>query len=206
MVVAGVLTIAGRGPRSRLPSPRVRMDRSVAAMALYGVAYALGSLSCSLPLFLAAVGGAFAGHGVVERLASYLAYALGMGLFVTAAAIVVATFGSGALRRVRPAAGWLPALSGIVLILAGAYLAYYWAAELLTPTVMSPLTAAVSSVQAGLAAFLNDQPFLTALALAVIVLGSIAVVVRRTPTALHDGSVDEADPADRPAQKGINSQ
>ncbi len=205
MSVAGVFTVAGRGPRLRLPAPRIGNGRSVLAMALYGVAYAAGSLSCSLPLFLAAVGGSFAGAGVVGGLSSYLAYALGMGLFVTAAAVVAATAGSAALRRVRSAARWLPAVSGIVLILAGVYLAYYWAAEVLAPSATSPLTAAVGSVQTGLAAFLNAQPFLTALALAVIVLGSITVVVRRTLITPQDGSADEADPAGRPAQKGNNS-
>ncbi len=59
MIVAGVPTLAGRGPSLRLPIPRVRPGRSALAMAGYGAAYALGSLSCSLPLFLAAVGSSF---------------------------------------------------------------------------------------------------------------------------------------------------
>ena len=65
-------------------------------MALYGVAYAAGSLSCSLPLFLAAVGWRPSpAMASADGLASYLAYALGMGLFVTAAAVVAATAGCG---------------------------------------------------------------------------------------------------------------
>jgi cytochrome c biogenesis protein CcdA len=202
MTVAGVFTVAGRGPRLRLPTPRIGKSRSMLAMVLYGIAYAAGSLSCSLPLFLAALGGSLAGSGVAGALTSYFAYALGMGLFVTSAAVIAVTAGSAALRHVRSAARWLPAVSGIILILAGSYLVYYWAGEILAPALSSPLTAAVGAVQSGLAAFLDAKPLLTALALAAIVLGSITAVVRHTLTTPHSGSAHETDPADRPAQKG----
>ncbi|HEV7166413.1 MAG TPA: cytochrome c biogenesis protein CcdA [Micrococcaceae bacterium] len=205
MAVAGVFTIAGRGPRLRLPAPRIGRGRSVAAMALYGVAYAAGSLSCSLPLFLAAVGGAFAGHGMADGLASYLAYALGMGLFVTAAAVVAATAGTAVLRHVRSAARWLPMVSGIVLTAAGSYLAYYWAGELAGRGAASPLSAAVNRIQAGASTVLNAQPVLAALILGAIVLTSIAVVVHRTLTPEQDRPADPTNPAEPPSGKDRSS-
>lgn len=58
MVVLGVLTVIGR----HLPLVGVRRavsvtDRGAVSMAAFGVFYALASLGCSLPVFIAAVGG-----------------------------------------------------------------------------------------------------------------------------------------------------
>jgi cytochrome c biogenesis protein CcdA len=180
MTAAGVLTLTGRGPNLHLPTPRVRPGRSALAMAGYGAAYAIGSLSCSLPLFLAAVGGSFTRRGAWAGLSTYLAYALGMGLFVTAAAVVTTTVGTTALRHVRAASRWLPAASGLVLTASGAYLVFSWISDLRDPTASSAVTTAVGHVQAGLTAAVAADPVRSALVLGVIVLGAFAVVVRRS--------------------------
>ena len=180
MAAAGLATLLGRAPAVRLAAPRVRTRRSVLAMAGYGVAYAIGSLSCSLPLFLAAVAGSFGGQGFLAGFTSYLAYALGMGLFVTGAAVVTTTLGAAALRRARAAGRWIPAVSGTVLALSGLYLAYYWVAELLDPAGTTPVTSAVSAVQGRLSAALAARPLLSAALLGAVVLAAIASVVRRT--------------------------
>lgn len=185
MTAVGVLTLAGRGPSLHLPTPRVRPGRSALAMVGYGAAYAIGSLSCSLPLFLAAVGGSFTRRGAWAGLSTYLAYALGMGLFVTAAAVVTTTVGATALRHVRAASRWLPAVSGLVLTASGAYLAYYWVSDLRDPAATSAVTTAVGHVQTGLTSAVGASPVRSALVLGVIVLAAFAVVVRRAlrPTA-----------------------
>ncbi len=182
MAGAGISTLLGRAPALHLSAPRFRARRSVFAMAGYGVAYAVGSLSCSLPLFLAAVAGSFAGQSVPAGLATYLAYALGMALFVTTAAVVTTTLGAAAVRNVRTAGRWLPAISGITLMMSGAYLAYYWMTELLDPAGASPVTSAFTGVQGWLAAGIAAQPLLSATLLGTIVLTAIAVVIHRTLT------------------------
>ena len=206
MAAAGVLTLAGRGPGLHLPVPRMRGARSFGAMALYGMAYGIGSLSCALPLFLAAVGGSFAGHGFIAGLASYLAYALGMGLFVTAAAIITTTAGAAALRRVRFLWRWLPVLSGLVLLLSGTYLAYYWLSNLLGAT-GSRLTGQVDRLQSSLTALIGDRPVITALVLGVVVLAPFAVVVRRalragptSPRSLHTPAKGTAEHDQQPGE------
>jgi len=202
MTVAGVFTVAGRGPRLRLPAPRVRPGRSVLAMVAYGAAYAVGSLSCSLPLFLAAVGGSFTGRGVLAGLSSYLAYALGMGLFVCAAAVVTTTAGAAALAHIRAAARWLPVVSGTILAASGAYLAYYWVNDLRDPAATSPVTSAVDRAQTGLASLVGASPLLAAIVLGVIVLASITVVIAHTLAEPHE----HTDPATRsPSRKGGNA-
>jgi len=182
MAGAGISTLLGRAPALHLSTPRFRARRSVVAMAGYGAAYAVGSLSCSLPLFLAAVAGSFTGQSLPAGLATYLAYALGMALFVMTAAVVTTTLGAAAVRNVRTAGRWLPAVSGITLAASGAYLAYYWVSELLDPAGVSPLTSAVTGAQGALAAGIAAQPLLSATLLGGVVLTAIAVVIHRTLT------------------------
>ncbi|WP_417234657.1 cytochrome c biogenesis CcdA family protein [Arthrobacter sp.] len=180
MATAGVMTLAGHGPSLRLPVPRMRGAGTFAAMTVYGVAYGIGSLSCALPLFLAAVSGSFTGQGFVSGLASFLAYALGMGLFVTAAAVVTTTAGSAALRRVRFVSRWLPVLSGLVLVVAGIYVAAMWVSDLLGVTWAATLSAPADRLQAGLTGVLDSRPIVTAVVLGAVVLASFAIVVRRS--------------------------
>lgn len=182
MAGAGISTVLGRAPALHLSALRFRTRRSVFAMAGYGAAYAAGSLSCSLPLFLAAVAGSFTGQSLLAGLATYLAYALGMALFVTAAAVVTTTLGAAAVRNVRTAGRWLPAVSGITLAASGAYMAYYWVRDLLDPAGESPLTSAVTGVQGAIAAGVAAQPLLSATLLGAVVLAAIAVVIHRSLT------------------------
>ncbi|NYI41404.1 cytochrome c biogenesis CcdA family protein [Demequina lutea] len=195
MTVAGVFTLMGRGPSLRLPTPRVRPGRSALAMVGYGAVYAIGSLSCSLPLFLAAVGSSFTRRGAWAGLSTYLAYTLGMGLFVTAAAVVTTMAGAGAMRRVHAASRILPVVSGLVLTASGAYLVYYWVTDLRGPTVNAPLTTTIGHLQAGLTAAVGTDPVRSAIVLGVIVLGAFVIVVRRSMSA-SGGGVAPYPPAD----------
>lgn len=178
MCAAGVLALVGRGPSLRLPAPRVRPGRSALAMGAYGAAYAVGSLTCSLPLFLAAVGGSFARGGTWAGLSTYLAYALGMGLFVTAAAVATTTLGATALRGVRSAGRWLPIFSGLVLTASGVYLLYSWVSDLSDPTGSSPVLRAVGRLQVDLTSAVDADPARSALVLGAVVLAAVMVVVR----------------------------
>jgi cytochrome c biogenesis protein CcdA len=186
MAGAGISTLLGRAPALHLVTSRFRTRRSVLAMAAYGVAYAAGSVSCSLPLFLAAVAGSFTGQSIMAGLTTYLAYALGMALFVTAAAVVTSTLGGAAVRRVRAVGRLLPAASGIILALSGAYLAYYWTTELLEPAGVSPLTSMLTAAEGWLTAGIAAHPLLSAALLGTVVLAAIAVVIHRTLTEAPD--------------------
>lgn len=179
LAAAGALTLAGRPPRLPLPVPGVAAGRSLTAMASYGATYAVGSLTCSLPLFLASVGNAFLRRGFLNGFSTYLAYALGMGLFVTAAAVVSCTAGAVMLRRFRSAGRWLPALSGIVLFLSGAYLAFYWVSGLVSPAA-GPATAAANGLPQAAVALIGAHPLGTAAALGTLVVASYVLVAYRS--------------------------
>ena len=137
LAVAGAWVLLGRRLPS-LPVPRVRrrarsprpVTDSLASMAGFGASYAVASLGCTIAPFLAVVVTAFRAGSALEGGVLFLAYAAGMGLVVGAAAVAVALARRGVLDRVRRAGSVLPRVAGALLLVAGAYVAWYGAWEL----------------------------------------------------------------------------
>ncbi|MEV6800595.1 cytochrome c biogenesis protein CcdA [Micromonospora rifamycinica] len=126
LLALGSWLLAGR----RLPTPRPsarapRLTRSLPSMALFGMAYALASLSCSIAPFLAIVVTSLQAGSTLRGLALFVAYAIGMGLVVAVAALGVALLRGRVVSGLRGAGAWVPRLSGLVLLLAGGYVAWY---------------------------------------------------------------------------------
>ena len=92
---------------------------------VYGAVYALVSVSCSLPVFLAISVQALA-QGGSWPVVVMLLYAVGMGVVMTLVAILTVSarhLVELALSRALPQMG---RISGAIFILSGAYLAWYW--------------------------------------------------------------------------------
>jgi uncharacterized protein (DUF427 family) len=99
-------------------------------MAGFGASYAIASLGCTVAPFLAVVVTAFRAGSTAAGVALFLAYAAGMGLVVGAAAVAVALARGGLIRRLRRIGPVLPRLGGLLLLVAGGYVAWYGAWEL----------------------------------------------------------------------------
>lgn len=130
LALAGATVLAGGHLRLRLPRLRRRSRGGLRGDVLFGIGYGTASLSCTLPIFLAATGGAVTGSLAGSAL-SFVAYAAGMGTILTALAVAAALSQQGlalALRRLVP---YVNRASGALLLLAGAYVVYYWAFFLL---------------------------------------------------------------------------
>lgn len=127
LVVLGGWLLAGR----QLPGLGVAVSRgpaagrSLPAMAMFGAAYAVASLSCTIGPFLAIVVTSFRAGSTVGGIGLFAAYAAGMGLTVAVAALAVALARDGLLRRVRRAAPLLSRIGGGLVVVAGAYVAWY---------------------------------------------------------------------------------
>ncbi len=182
LVGVGAWTAAGRSVKLRLPAvPSGRGRGPVVGMVLFGVAYAVASLSCALPVFVAGVSGSFSRDGVASGVASFVAYALGMGLLLAVAGLVVAHAGAPALRRVRRVGPVLQRLVGAVLVVVGAYLVLYWATDLADPSSTPGVVRAVEHVQTTLVAWLSSAPRAVGLVLgAGVVVSLVAVVASRS--------------------------
>lgn len=125
LVVGGGLLASGRELALRLPGFHRAPTGGWMTMVGYGAAYALASLSCTVAPFLAVLASTSRASGVGAGLAVVLAYAVGMGLLVGVLAVSVALARVSWVGRLRAAMPWVSRLSGVLLVVAGAYVAWY---------------------------------------------------------------------------------
>ena len=93
---------------------------------LFGLSYGTASLSCTLPVFLAVVGTSFASSSILASAGQFFLYALGMGLVIIALTLGIAFARGamvGALRRALP---YIQPIGSWLMIVAGAYIVFYW--------------------------------------------------------------------------------
>ncbi|MEU4445312.1 cytochrome c biogenesis protein CcdA [Actinosynnema sp. NPDC050801] len=131
LAVTGVLLVAGKTVALLMPKPtKGAPTRRLGSMFGYGVAYAVASLSCTIGPFLAVVGTALGGADVAEGVVAFLAYALGMGLVVGVLAVAATLTDSTLAARARGLLPHVSRIGGVLLVLVGAYVAYYGVYEL----------------------------------------------------------------------------
>lgn len=122
----GLAMLFGFELNVRLPKlDRGGRERTVGSMFVFGVSYAIASIGCTLPLFLGAVAGTMSNDSIVEGVLVFAVYGLGMTLVLLALTVGMAlarTSIVGALRRAQP---YIGRVSGGLVALAGAYIAYY---------------------------------------------------------------------------------
>ncbi|MBA3744490.1 cytochrome c biogenesis protein CcdA [Sporichthya sp.] len=119
--------LAGRELTVATPKLGTRSDptASARAMGAYGISFAVASLSCTVGPFLAVTTTAFRDNSVLGVVGVFVAYALGMGSVVGALTLAVALSREALVRRLRSALPYVTRVGGGLLILAGAYAAYY---------------------------------------------------------------------------------
>ncbi len=110
----------------RVGDPRVS---SLGGYFLFGVSYALASLSCTLPIFLSAVTSSFGREGILSGLIQFVAYAGGMAFLIMIVTIGIALFKSAILGPLRRSMQYVERVSAVILAVVGAYLVFYWLTE-----------------------------------------------------------------------------
>ena len=196
IIALGVIGLCGRTV-SVASVPRFRSGRAFFAMVGFGVAYAIGSLSCSLPVFIAAVGGALAVGAPSAIAVTVTAYGLGMGLFAVVAALAVTWANAAALRAVRPVAAVIPRIASGLCVAVGLYLLAFWSSALGLPDLVAPITRVLDGFQAAAStvieqAWLPVGGGLVATVLAVLVV-SATRERRRTATSPASADLDERE-------------
>jgi len=114
------LSILGAGPVS------IERERNLKNAFVFGIVYAVGSLSCTLPIFLVVVGTSLTGGGLASSFGQFIGYALGMGTIIFLVTIGAALFRRAMGRWMRLVTPYIHRVSAMFLIGAGAYLVYYW--------------------------------------------------------------------------------
>jgi hypothetical protein len=100
---------------------------------VFGVSYAVASLSCALPVFLAVTGAAAATPTFLAGVLTYLVYGLGMSMLVVVLTLALAIAKDSGVRRLRGLQRYIGRVSGAILVVSGAYITAYWATNLRDP-------------------------------------------------------------------------
>ncbi|MGN6205535.1 cytochrome c biogenesis CcdA family protein [Humibacter sp.] len=195
ILVLGVLSVIGKAPGWHLPALSFRSGRGAVTMIGFGAAYAIGSLSCSLPIFIAAVGSSLTTATPAQSLAVFVAYALGMGLFATAASLIAAFTGPATLRALHPVARVLPRIAGGICVIVGLYLMAYWMHVLGAPDLIAPVIGGVDQVQSAVVSWLDAWWMASAVLCTALVAGAmIALAMAGKHPGQHRRSPHRAEP------------
>lgn len=182
-VVLGIAILFGY--KLPITTPRVEIgerDRTVRTMFLYGVAYAVASVGCTLPLFVGVLFQTGEREGYWAGVANVLAYAAGMALIVISLTLALATANRGFVRWLRAKMQYVEMVSGAFVLLSGLYLLwYFWKRDVQGDG--DPITDSVERLQLDVQSWLNDHWQLTAWVLGgVVALGVLYAVLRERPS------------------------
>ena len=188
LVILGVAMLRGFEPVVALPKlNRGGRERTGGSMFVFGISYAIASISCALPLFTGAVAGTFRRANLISSLAVFAAYALGMTLVLLALTVSMGMARQSLVHWLRRALPYVTRVSGAVLIVAGAYLAHYGWYEVRVRAGKGSGSTSVDIVTGwsdSIARWVNDVGstrlgFLLALALASVLTATYGVQARR---------------------------
>jgi len=183
LVLLGGLLVAGRQLPAVLPklSRGPAVTHRVGSMALFGAAYAIASLGCTIGPFLAVVVAAFRVGSIADGVGLFLAYALGMALIVGAVALAVALARVSFVRGLRRAAPVVNRIGGGLMVVAGLYVAWYGWYEVRVLRGGDPDDAVVDTAAHVQSALSNavERAGLATVAIAVLLLLAAAALVGR---------------------------
>ncbi len=191
MIGFGIAVLRGRSPTVVLGSGRVNRSSVFA----FGVSYAVASLSCTLPIFLSLVAGAFTQTTLLGGATVFVAYAAGMSLVLTAITVTMAFGKDRLVRFVRGSARYVSRISGGILIVAGLFIIWYWTTILASGSVAlgsNPLVRWVDGTSSAITSAIAERPVAVAAGLLVVV--ALAVFAARRSVL---ASADEAGETSR---------
>lgn len=173
--------------------------QTVSAMFVYGIAYAVASIGCTIGLFMATVFSTTRNDGLVSGVGNMLAYGAGMALLVSALTIALASANTGLLKLLRGSLQYVDRIAAAFVVLSGLYLLwyFYW---IDIREEGDPITDWAQERQVQATVFLTDHWQIVGLVMAAIVGGAMAYAWSRpTPAAAE---VPPAAPVDEPTSTG----
>lgn len=123
----GVAMLRGRSLSFKV-AMRPSQARSALSLFGFGGLYAATASSCVAPILLGVLVPAFSAPTLLDGMLQVGAYAAGMALLLVVASVLVATSQGRALQAFRRVVPHVERVAGWLLVAAGAYLVWYWAA------------------------------------------------------------------------------
>ncbi len=176
LLVLGIAMLFGY----KLPFMTPRLDaggsggpkQTISAMFVYGIAYAVASIGCTIGLFIATVFSTSRRDGIVSGVGNMLAYGAGMALLVSALTIALASANTGLLKLLRGSLQYVDRIAAVFVVMSGLYLLwyFYWVD---IKEEGDPITDWALERQAQATAFLTDHWQVVGLVMAAIVGGAM---------------------------------
>lgn len=178
LVAVGIAMLCGyRLPISTPKLDAGGRDRTFSSMFVYGIAYAVASIGCTLPLFTLNLFGAARREGFFAGVVNIVAYGAGMALLVTALTVTLAAANVGLLKLLRSGVQYVEMVAGAFVMLSGLYLLwYFWHVDVQGDG--DPITDAVQRYQTDIQNYLNDHWRAVALVLVAVVGAAVGHTVR----------------------------
>jgi hypothetical protein len=131
-------------------------------MFLFGVSYAVASIGCTMPTFLIAVAGTMDNQSVADGVVAFAMYAVGMALVLSTLTVTLALARTSVVEFLRWSQRYIDQVAGVLVALAGAYVAWYGLYELRTfestggDVPSSGIVGGVTGLSADISAWIND--------------------------------------------------
>ena len=179
LVVMGVAMLAGWKPSFITPTIAGQRDRSLRAMFVFGIAYAVASIGCTIGFLTTAIFGSIGVHGFASGVISIVLYGAGMALLVSTLTVTLAVAKGGLLRVLRNGLRYMDKLAAGFIVLTGLYLSWYWYVAISERSSAGNVTSNVENWQSDVAAFLQRQGAWRLAFVFAVVIGLATVVAKR---------------------------
>ena len=93
---------------------------------LFGISYAVASLSCTIPIFLTVVGTSVTVGDFIYSFLQFVLFALGMGAVIISLTVSMAVLRQGIIRWYRNISPVIQPACACLMFLAGLYIVFYW--------------------------------------------------------------------------------
>ena len=177
---------------------RGRKERDFRSVFTFGVSYAVASLSCTLPVFLTVVAGQVTQANLISGLLTFLVYGFGMALVLLGLTVALALGKSSIVNRFRNAMKHVNTFSGVILVVAGIYIVWFWGTTLVSgaSSLDSGAFRWVENLSQTALNFVNDNTTFVALGFGSLVAVAGAMTFRGRSTKTETVRHDEPDKID----------
>ncbi len=182
LLVGGARMLTGWIPKFATPQMVGVQTKTFRATIIYGFAYAVASIGCTIGFLTTAVFGSISLNGFVSGVLSILLYGLGMSMLVMALTVSLAFAKTGLVTVIKNKLHIVQRLGAVFVTLTGAYLVLYWYAAI-SEEKSSSFVARIERWQTRVASFLQQQgAFRLAFVLTLVLVAAIVVSRRKAKT------------------------
>jgi cytochrome c biogenesis protein CcdA len=188
LVILGIAMLFGyRLPFSTPKLETGKRDQTVASMYVFGLAYAIASIGCTIGPFSATVLGTIDTDGFFQGIIAIVLYGLAMSLLITTLTVTLALAQGGLLKSLRIGMTYVEIASAVIMILSGLYLTWYWFNDI-RDKYDDDFTGQVLNWQERIAQIIDDNRLVLAIVFAVIVGVALTYTFVSRRREIHQGS------------------